>query len=98
MTKKSFQITCKCLAYKFPHRLNGGKCTGDTWCEWYQLYDGSMCRTCSVKSQGQCDVISGRESLTQCSAYEYHMDTQQVINLPIDLLAKYNPSSDDNNL
>ena len=94
MKQKTFQITCRCAAYKFPHRLGGGRCDGSNWCEMYQIFYGSDCKNCSIKSDGQCDVVTGRESLTQCPAYEYHMVTEQVISLPINLCDKYDYSNE----
>lgn len=81
---KKFQITCRCTAYKFPHRLGSGKCSGDQWCGSYSLFVKDGCDTCNCYVDNICQVSLQQESITQCNAVETILDQQlDVIKLPI---------------
>ena len=69
-TKRTFQVTCRCKKYPFPHRIAGGKCTGASWAASYQLYDGERCGNCLENSEGVCAVAEGRESVSECEGLQ----------------------------
>jgi hypothetical protein len=62
------EIVCKCSAYKFPHRMMGGKCTGHTWVVefWEQRYGSNECADCINFSNGVCEVVEEQEPPLQC--------------------------------
>jgi len=69
--------TCKCKAYTFPHRLVGGKCTGEGWVEHYFNFgDKTFCNDCPWHSIDKeydidfCRIIEGDEGFvpTECPA------------------------------
>lgn len=74
--KREGEYTCRCTAYKFPHRFGGGKCTGyviakDTW---ELTYGSGICSTCNCLDESedskQCDVINGSEDVSECEAFQ----------------------------
>lgn len=90
--KTRHQVTCKCSAYSFPHRLGGGKCTGDDWTRSYYIYDGEMCSSCCLNHDGQCQVSTGQESIVECDGYLEHLRSQSYERHPIteeDLIQTY---------
>jgi hypothetical protein len=68
--KRRFQITCRCGAYKFPHRLGGGKCSGSDWAGSCFLFNSDECGTCNCNNNGVCEVATGQESVKECQAVE----------------------------
>ncbi len=95
MRAKTLQVTCNCSSYKFPHRIDGGRCNASEWCESYKVCDGSLCNGCSCLNnsesgaQGErfnsCDVEQGLESVTLCEGYQDHLHSQTVIRFPMAL-------------
>jgi len=81
--KRPFQITCRCGAYHFPHRIGGGKCTGDMWAEAYHLYVSNQCRHCNCNHNGVCEVGTGAESLKHCEAYMEAMRAEKQPEVPM---------------
>jgi len=89
---KRHQITCICGAYKFPHRLGGGKCDGNNWVKSYKELDGRNCEFCNSFNSGfsgaggsrrnTCDVIEQLETFLVCEGYQEYLDTQPTIRLP----------------
>lgn len=75
--KRGPQVICRsCSAYKFPHRLGGGKCDGSEWAESYRANDGDMCFRCNCnRSEGPngCDVINGAEDIREGDCYQEHL-------------------------
>ena len=69
MGKKAFTVTCRCSAYDFPHRVEGGNCSGSEWAEAYSMIEAECCQRCNCNShlsEGfSCDVIEGKESVKQ---------------------------------
>lgn len=57
------QVTCWCGAYKFPHRLDSGNCTGCAWAQSYFWNERGACAYCNSNNNGNCDGI--RETITQ---------------------------------
>lgn len=80
---KKFQITCRCSAYKFPHRLSSGKCNAVQWCESYYWSQHTECHTCNNNIYGECQVATGRESFDICPAIENCMHNEIELRLPI---------------
>ena len=62
------QITCRCNAYKFPHRLGGGRCSGAKWAENYFYQIRTECEGCNSNCETHCEVATGQESITECQA------------------------------
>lgn len=65
---KRHQVTCRCSAYRFPHRFGGGACDGMSIV--IDRFPGSGCRTCHLNNNG-CEVINGQEHPREC---EYVID------------------------
>jgi len=85
MRKKREQVTCLCGAYDFPHRIEGGRCSGSSWAESYREVEGSRCDNCSCNSDRgfACDVAGGLEGIRECEGYMEHLHMQPDIRLPI---------------
>lgn len=80
------QVTCICKAYKFPHRVGGGKCSGSEWVESYLMLYGECCQHCNYfRGVNQCDVIDGRECIEECDAYQQELRNSQLVKLPVSL-------------
>lgn len=68
------QHTCRCSAYKFPHRFGGGKCNGyqlvkDHWLGSFGYsHKCSSCNNLVVNDDGyrECDVMTGGEPPKRC--------------------------------
>ena len=68
---KHKQLTCRCKAYKFPHRWMGGKCTGIAFVNWYWFSRNegrAECENCGSNNEFECHVITGQEDVHQCQA------------------------------
>ena len=78
------QVTCECRAYKFPHRLSGGRCSGSEWAESYLHTVGTMCRQCNCfrPETGSCDVANGAESISYCEGYIDFLHYDSPLRLP----------------
>ena len=70
------EVNCTCDAYKFPHRFGGGRCIGanipeDTWNKYWGTgpCEECMCHTIS-DYENICDVVDGRERVTQCPEWQ----------------------------
>jgi hypothetical protein len=77
------QITCRCSAYPFPHRLTGGKCSGPEWAAAYFIWVGTACAGCNANNGG-CEVAAGAESITECEGYEDALRRGAPMRLPVD--------------
>ena len=62
------QITCTCSAYSFPHRLSGGKCKMEDFCQrtHFESFGGGECSGCNSYVDFECEVASGIESVSEC--------------------------------
>lgn len=95
MSRKRIQVTCKCSAYPFCHRIGGGKCDGSDWATSYAELDGSMCEGCPCNNNysgsaqgerfGSCDVSEALESHVHCGGYQEHLLSQPITRLPMSL-------------
>lgn|SRR5574343_91254 len=65
---KQKQFTCSCTAYKFPHRLGGGRCTLQKFVvrEFEKNYGSGECSGCLCFSNYECSVANGVESPEYC--------------------------------
>lgn len=61
------QFTCRCIAYDFPHRFGGGRCTGLAIVE--SSMGGSFCHSCHLLNGG-CEVMKGQEHPRECPAVQ----------------------------
>lgn len=79
------EYTCKCGAYKFPHRFGGGKCTGrwivrNTWEE----YDGfgQSCMQCNSRNDTDgipyCEVLEGLEDVYLCPEWDEFVNYHEI--------------------
>jgi hypothetical protein len=63
-------LVCTCSSYKFPHRLGGGRCSGEDWVQQQRLFgDSRVCQTCSENEGHSCAPAEGRERLIHCQVY-----------------------------
>ena len=76
------QITCRCSAYKFPHRLGGGKCSGNEWAESYYLTVRECCELCNCNNNRVCEVATGQESIKECEGAVDFLHYGSDIRLP----------------
>lgn len=83
-----FNFPCGCDAYKFPHRIGGGKCTGSQWAEFYHNNIRSECDGCNCTDGADCDVADGRESINECEA-AVEMDKMGHVLIPCKLEVLY---------
>jgi len=71
--KRKGEWTCRCRAYKFPHRFSGGKCTGK-WVvvkHWREFYGHCAdCEVCNLYSDHTCQVVEGQESHQECPVFQ----------------------------
>lgn len=91
------QVTCRCSAYNFPHRIGGGTCNGSEWAESYNLYITEACNNCNCLNNGSCDVVTGQESYKECEGYQDFLRTGNLKELPIDedkLLFQYEKNNE----
>jgi hypothetical protein len=96
--RQRVQVTCRCHAYHFPHRLGGGRCTAELWVESYQLYIGTACVQCMYNVAFPCEVAKGIESIKHCEGYLDYVHRQLHIRLPMseqDLVSLYAMSNEE---
>lgn len=68
--KPSFEVTCKCGSYGFPHRFGGGRCDGSALVEFF--WESGVCGDCRFRGyddwgrQPSCQVLEGREPAARC--------------------------------
>lgn len=72
-SKKRKQLTCRCGAYGFPHRLSGGKCSTARLADKIhnENYGSGVCRSCPCNVEAHyCEVAEGAESARYCQAIQ----------------------------
>lgn len=84
-SRNRIQVTCLCSAYKFPHRLGGGRCRGEEWAGSYFEVIKIECYRCAENSLSGCRVASGLESIKLCEGYRDFLHYQIKVRLPISL-------------
>lgn len=71
-TRRKGEYVCTCLAYHFPHRFGGGRCSGSHLvdAQWENDYGTGSCRTCGCYNdrgeQPYCEVYEGLERVKEC--------------------------------
>jgi hypothetical protein len=86
--RRKGEYVCRCGAYKFPHRMMGGRCNGgalvdDTFNT--QMY--GACRDCMLREEIEdfagpaikCQVLEGREELQECPALQEFIQYHEII-------------------
>lgn len=67
--RREGEVVCSCGAYRFPHRMMGGKCNGGAFVD--QVFETRReCRDCHFLDAHVCEVAEGRESARRCPALE----------------------------
>lgn len=67
--RREGEVVCRCGAYKFPHRMMGGRCNGGAFVE--QVFETRRgCRDCHFLDAHTCEVVEGRESAMRCPELE----------------------------
>lgn len=61
-------MTCRCGAYRHPHRMFGGRCSPQGWVELFYSYTNPDCEHCINLDQRECQVVSGVEKTFHCPA------------------------------
>lgn len=81
--RKREQVTCLCLAYPFPHRCGGGRCSGSDWAKSYLENEHSECKGClNLINLVECEVSNGQEPIKYCPGYREHFRMQPSIRHP----------------
>jgi len=76
VTKRGLQVICRCNAYRFPHRLGGGRCSGLLWADSYNKHERDLCGSCNSNVNGICEVAEGIESIRECEGFQEHLRMQ----------------------
>ena len=82
--KRKGEYVCNCYAYKFPHRMFGGRCSGQAWVEalWEKTYGTSVCGDCALCYQEDycrgCEVCDGRESPLECPELQAFVEVNEI--------------------
>lgn len=80
------EFTCRCTAYKFPHRFGGGNCHGFHLIsnQWFTFYGSGSCEDCNNKDENSCQVIEGIEKESECPVFQEFVELEEI-----KLLGKY---------
>ena len=76
------EIVCSCLAYRFPHRLTSGRCSGLWFVE--EFFEGNAwgsCRSCRylcLDNGLDCEVVLGLEPAHECPEFSEYLDRNEV--------------------
>jgi len=73
MRKRRPQVTCRCPAYPFPHRVTGGYCNGQAWLTSYFWNERVCCEQCSLNNNNHCEAAAGGEPIRECQGYRDHL-------------------------
>ena len=70
-TRARDQYTCRCRAYRFPHRFGGGRCTGIHLARehWNTFYGHDRtCKNCNSfdEDEHSCQVLDGGNAAKHC--------------------------------
>jgi len=62
-------VVCGCGAYRFPHRMMGGRCSGGAFVD--EVFETRRdCRNCHFLDTHSCEVVDGREATHRCPSLE----------------------------
>lgn len=82
--KRIGEYTCKCDAYRFPHRFGGGRCRG-LWVaeKAWELCHGftGICGSCIHANTDElpyCEVLAGQERLRHCQAWQEFVAENEI--------------------
>ena len=75
--KREYEQICDCLAYKFPHRLFGGRCDGMVII-YETKADGSQCHDCHLYDDGECQVLEGLEYVKNAPCAQEHVRVYEI--------------------
>ncbi len=79
---RSHEYVCKCDAYEFPHRMFGGRCTGQGYADeyWLEHYGSGLCRQCNSFNSDDmtCDVYDMLEKPIECDAIQDLINTYEI--------------------
>lgn len=75
--RKDPRPICKCKAYRFPHKLGGGKCDGLAFTEYNFQFNREHCQYCNCNSGTYCEVSTGQENLKEGECYLDAVKNQQ---------------------
>lgn len=71
--RRKGEVTCRCGAYKFPHRMMGGQCEGGAFvAKLFADQVWGSCRDCILRVEPEdggeihCQVLSGQEPSVRC--------------------------------
>ena len=68
---REYEKTCNCRAYKFPHRMLGGRCEGLAIVINHYNSDNNDCADCVSRDDDySCQVIEGREDTQHASCMQ----------------------------
>lgn len=81
--KRKGELVCTCRAYKFPHRMMGGRCAGYAEVEeiWEANYGGGDCRQCNYLQRDMgyyCEVVEGQEPPWECPVFAEKLHRDEV--------------------
>lgn len=67
---KRKQITCRCLAYPFPHRQGGGRCSIPDWCIVADETNWECVETCPLEDSRDCPRIEYEDETESIYPYD----------------------------
>lgn len=74
------EYVCRCGAYRFPHRMMGGRCDGGAFVadtfenqKWGACRDCTMCEFVPEEGENRCQVLDGRDTTMQCPELAEHV-------------------------
>jgi hypothetical protein len=83
--RRSGEVVCRCGAYRFPHRMMGGRCDGGAYVD--KLFTNQMygtCRDCNLREyvpeEGamSCQVLQGLEPMVGCPELVAHISHEGI--------------------
>lgn len=82
--KRVYETTCRCTAYKFPHRFGGGRCTG-RWIAkstWNDSFGAGECQNCISNNQTEeipyCEVVEGQAEASMCPKWQEFVEYNEI--------------------
>lgn len=74
------EYTCRCNAYRFPHRFGGGACHGDhiPFHQWNTYFGTGACEECHANEGNSCQVVDGREDAKECPVWQEFVDYESI--------------------
>jgi hypothetical protein len=76
------ELTCKCGAYRFPHRFGNGACNGWGLAEyWWENRACGDCGSITYDSEtfvSYCKVVEGCENLEECEMLQEFIQRNEI--------------------